>query len=805
MSFLRKFPVALLKTACCCFLLGAVWPAQAQIRLEGYRQSEIDARLFSGRWPACWISAPGVEDGAYGVCHFRKEFRLAEAPLKFVVHVSADNRYRLYVNGIQVLTGPAGGDVLNWNFDTVDLAPYLTEGNNVIAAVVWNFADRRPLAQISFGKTAFLLQGNTPQEEIVNTDTSWVALRNEAYSPHERPVFGYYAAGACERVEAAKYPWGWERPDYDDSEWSPAVGRIVAAMKGAADYPGWQLVPSPIPPMESDTVRISCVRSAENVRLPEGFPSLRSSVSVPANTEAEILLDSRVLHTGYPLLSYSGGSGAEITLGYAESLYENPEQGIKGNRNMTEGKQFVGYEDVVVADGGEGRLYSPLWWRTWRYLMIRVRTAGEPLVIDDISAVTSMYPFRRESEFFSGDDPQLQDILETGWRTARLCAHDSYMDCPYYEQLQYFGDARIQAMITMFNTRDDRLVLGALEQGRRSLVPDGITMSRYPSSLHQFIPSFSLWWIAMGHDYWMYRGGEEYLRTLLPAWRSVLSWFGQYLRPDFSLDRIPYWMFADWSGTPLGEPRREEEGNSAFQDLLYVYALQAAAQMENAFGSAAMAAEYSSLADVISSTIRRKYWDADRKMFADTFSRSDFSQHVNVLAVLCGVIEGKEASDLVRRITEDGSVMPCTVFFRYYLQQAMKLTGNGDMFLDGLQIWRDQLALGLTTWAEQPEPSRSDCHAWSASPNIEFYRIILGIDSDAPGFRRVRIEPSLGDLKRVSGTIPHPDGKISVDYEADGRGTLRARIDLPEGIAGTFVWRGKEYPLKEGRQVITAR
>ena len=141
----------------------------------------------------------------------------------------------------------------------------------------------------------------------------------------------------------------------------------------------------------------------------------------------------------------------------------------------------------------------------------------------------------------------------------------------------------------------------------------------------------------------------------------------------------------------------------------------------------------------------------------------------------------------MRRITEDCSVMPCTVYFRYYLQQTMKLTGNGDMFLDGLQIWRDQLALGLTTWAEQPEPSRSDCHAWSASPNIEFYRIILGIDSDAPGFRRVRIEPSLGDLKRVSGAIPHPDGKISVDYEADGRGALRARDCRDIRLAGKRV------------------
>ena len=118
-------------------------------------------------------------------------------------------------------------------------------------------------------------------------------------------------------------------------------------------------------------------------------------------------------------------------------------------------------------------------------------------------------------------------MLEIGWRTARLCANETYMDCPYYEQLQYFGDTRIQAMITLYNTHDAYMVKNAIEQGRQSVVADGITMSRYPSSLHQFISSFSLWWICMGHDYWMYRGDEAYMKTLLPAYRGVLSWYEQ--------------------------------------------------------------------------------------------------------------------------------------------------------------------------------------------------------------------------------------------------------------------------------------
>ena len=118
-----------------------------------------------------------------------------------------------------------------------------------------------------------------------------------------------------------------------------------------------------------------------------------------------------------------------------------------------------------------------------------------------------------------------------------------------------------------------------------------------------------------------------------------------------------------------------------------------------------------------------------------------------------------------------------------------------NLLLDNLQIWRDQMALGLTTWAETPEPSRSDCHAWGSSPNIEFFRIILGIDSDAPGFGRIRIAPSRCGLKQVSGSIPHPAGTVSADYKIDKRGRLTARLTLPEGTTGRFIWQGEQHEL----------
>ena len=229
----------------------------AQIRLEGYRQADIHPELLTGRWKAHWISMPEEPINVYGVYHMRKTFELAEVPSRFIVHVTADNRYKLYLNGRFVSLGPARGDIYNWNYETVDLAPYLKKGKNVLAAVVWNYAEQKPVAQISFNQTGFLLQGNTDVEAVVNTDASWLCMKNEAYVSWHKPVLGYYVAGPGELLSASKYPWGWEQPAYDDSKWLPAHVGIEGGAKGSRDYPGRLLVPCPIPPMDLQPERVS--------------------------------------------------------------------------------------------------------------------------------------------------------------------------------------------------------------------------------------------------------------------------------------------------------------------------------------------------------------------------------------------------------------------------------------------------------------------------------------------------------------------------------------------------------------------
>jgi hypothetical protein len=152
----------------------------------------------------------------------------------------------------------------------------------------------------------------------------------------------------------------------------------------------------------------------------------------------------------------------------------------------------------------------------------------------------------------------------------------------------------------------------------------------------------------------------------------------------------------------------------------------------------------------------------------------------------------------------DTTLAPASIYFKYYLHQALTQAGMGDDYLKWLDKWRENMALGLSTWAETSDvnTSRSDCHAWGSSPNIEFFRTLLGIESDAPGFSKIRITPHLGSIDDISGEIPHPNGKIAVNYKVQ-KGRLRAEINVPEKASGSFVWKGKTYPLKAGKNTLT--
>lgn len=768
---------------------------------------KINPYLLNKHWKAQWISHPSESLVDYGVFHFRKTFELKAKPDEFIINISADNRYRLFVNGNSVCFGPERADLEHWHYETIDIASYLKPGQNVLAAVVWNFGELKPWAQFSI-KTAFIVQGNSPKEEIVNTNTSWKVIKDRAYLPapaSSKETSGQFVVvGPCDKVDAVLYPWNWETNGYDDKSWLSPLTLDGAHPRGVGTDINWELTPRRIPMIELTHQLFPTVRRTSGDKVPDGFLSGKTTWTIPANKKITALFDQSNLTTGYPELLVSGGKGSTIKLTYSESLFDS--KGVKGNRNEIEGKSILGYSDYFLPDGNNNRQFRPLWFRTWRYLQIEIETKAEPLKINSFTSEFAAYPLK-ENAIFDSDQPDLKKIWDVGWRTARLCANETYFDCPYYEQLQYVGDTRIQALISLYVSGDDRLVRNAIMNLSESQFYEGLTRSRYPSANPQIIPPFSLYWVDMVNDYWTLRDDPEFIKSFLPGIENVLKWFTKRIDPKTGLlGMVEYWNFVDWAkewpwdntigygGVPKGGAN---DGNSSILSMQFAYAAQRASELFKFYGQTEEAEKYANIAGKLTKAVYEKCWDESRGYLADTPDKKEFSMHAQIFGVLTNTIPEKDQKAFVQRFMNDKSLIQPTMYFRFYLTQALKKTGLADKYLETLGLWHEMLDKGLTTFAENPDPARSDCHAWSASPDYDFLATVAGIRPASPGFRTVDVEPALGKLTFIKGQMPHPAGMIIFDLKRKGNDAITGEITLPEGLTGTFRWNGKEIVLKE--------
>jgi len=586
------------------------------------------------------------------------------------------------------------------------------------------------------------VHGHDLVARAADSDASWQVERETGVETVQPRLRGYYASEPGERLDASMYDWSANEAATGNKSWVAAITLGRGARRGETDPPNnWQLVSDPLPPMEMRQVPTGRIVRASGINLPTDDPE--KVFIVESRSRVSILIDSGQLMTGYPVLETEGGRGAMVQLTYAEALVD--ERGEKGNRNDISGKHIVGVHDEFLP-GCTRCQFMPLAWRTWRYLQLDIETAGQALHIDSLHSWFTAYPFVETSSFQS-EDSSLTSIWQTGWRTARLDAHDTYMDTPYWERLQYVGDTRIQALISYTVADDDRLARQAIQAFNDSRIPEGLTTSRYPSSLTQIIPTFSLLWIGMVHDFWLYRGDGDFVRAQLPGIRTVAGWYLARQRPDGMLDRLPWWPFVDWGRDfSFGMPPSEANGGSSVVTLQFIEALGYASHMEDALGDEFHAAEYRAAAKRAADAVWKLCWNQQYGLLADTPAQRHYSQHANILGVWLDVIPENEQGDVLRKVLSvsdvgfraSGPLPPITTasyYFRFYLARALEHAGLGDLYLQLLGPWKSMLARGLTTWAESPEPTRSDSHAWSAHPNYDLLTIVAGVHPKSPGFR----------------------------------------------------------------------
>ena len=792
---------------------------QAQESSVSINHQGKDHTQLKHAWTAQWITHPRASTLDYGVFLFRKDFDLNELPDSFMIYISADNRYRLYVNGTFVCEGPAEGDLLNWRYETLDLVPYLHRGKNTLAVAVINFGEYRKAAQQTF-QTALILQGEKDLPVNVNTGSmTWKVIRDDAYEdiPFVSDSLGaYYAAGPGDRMDASLHPWGWQLPGYDDSLWlTPKKATVEFAVgRGFLYGSTWFLVPRRIPLMERTVQRFPRIVRAEGIRPSTAFLEGTAPLRIAPHRRVTLLLDLTRHSTGYPSLTWSRGRESRIRITYAEALYKTDETpkmvtdgnliyyDLKGDRNNTRNKEIRGIYDILLPDGGVHRLFIPWGRRTLRFVQMDIITAEEPLVLEDYHMVRTVYPFREKAHFESNDS-LLTRIWEVAWRTIRNSSAETYMD-PYFEQLQYIGDTRIEALVSLYVSGDDRLMRKALRQFNDSRLPNGLTQSRYPAYITQVIPTYSLLWIDMVHDYYMLRDDDALISSFLPGIRDVLGWFIRHIDERMAmLTGLEWWNFTDWTeGFQNGIPPGADDGYSANVTLQLVLALQNAAELFDHFGKQDEAEKYRTLASSLIRGVYHHCYDAGKGLFAETPEKRIFSQHTNIWAILTNALPPEQQPALMRHVLSDTSLIRASIYFRFYLFRALQKTGMGNHYTSLLEPWERMLRNGMTTFGETDLNPRSECHGWSASPCFDMLHTVAGIGPGSPGFATVIIQPNPGKLTRFRATLPHPAGMITVDYTQKKREKVSFLITLPEELEGAFRYGDTTVLIHPGTQIL---
>ncbi len=775
----------------------------------------------SGRWAdrnirpqyaiesASWIWHPGLGSDDVAVVRFSNTFTLDEART-VRLHVSADERYELCIDGQWVSMGPDRCDANHWSFASYDVE--LEAGEHRIEATVQRLAHFAPHAQVSL-RPAFILKSEGLDEQLDTGVGPWRVQKLGGLGFQTVPMRAYHVIGPSFTLDAS----GFFEPVDEPVEPVVVRGPVGKSVTGIV-APLWGLWPSPLPDMIRRPVRTGTVRAVAHrdelaavteadMRDPQA-PAWQAlldgtPLTVAPRTTVHVVWDLDEYYCGFPLLTLSGGRGASAEVQWAEALYhlDDAQQPThKGQRDEVVGKVFFGFGDRFVTDG-KPRTFRSLWWRSGRYVLLSVRTADEPLTLDPPAILETRYPYEPDASWRSSDTA-LDAATPIMVRAMQMCSHETYMDCPCYEQMMYVGDTRLEMLTGHVLFADDRLTRRGIELFDWSRWRTGFVAERYPSTPYQLSLTFAMLWVSMVRDYAWWRDEPAFVRERLVGVRAMLEHFRTLLNDQDLLEDLPGWSFMDWGpGWFAGNAPDGEHGVSALNNLLFVQALQHAADLETACGEKAMARRNRALAARVAAALVRTFWDEPRGLLADDPAHAHFSEHAQSLAILTDILDETRRDRALHGLLHDEGLARATVYFSFYLLEALAKLGRGDLLHQRLDFWKDLIGQGFKTTVEKPEPSRSDCHAWGAHPLWHMHASLAGVRPGSAGFRTVRIAPSPGPLTSIDATIPHPRGRIVTSLRFDGD-ACSGTVELPKRTRGTFVWRGETLTLRPGANRI---
>lgn len=746
------------------------------------------------------------------ILYFRKQFLYTDRMARCVLRISADSRYRLYINGELVLFGPCKGSEYRWYYETLDITEELQEGINQIAVKVLHYpitGENLSVSRSPYGMLICEAACYDEQDELlvsIGTDESWLCQKDASLS-FRAGEYNTMFLGGTEQTCGELRPFGWETLDHDDSQWEHCcVYDLVDTTTGVLEP--WQLTQREIPLLYEKGRSFQRIMRSRGTELPDtAFQAVidtddETGCTLAAGSCVTLDLDAGELTTGFPVFTFSGGAGTRVEILYAE-CYEHPPVVIpwerdKGLRDDAAAGELYGdlacYRIAGIGNAEHPEVYEPFWFKTFRFIRVRITVGAEPCTFSDMAYRETGYPLEVRADFHCSD-PELNDVWDISVRTLQRCMHESYEDCPYYEQFQYTMDTHLQMLFTYQISGDDSLARKAIYDYHCSKLPQGLLQSRFPSIEPQIIPCFNIYWILMVYDHYLYFRDEQLLRRYLPTIDGVLYWFEGQLGEEGLVTDIPrqYWQFIDWVDQwreGRGVPPAAQEGPLTVTSLLYAVGLQRAAELHAVLGREGMAGEYRDRSDQLLCSIRRLCWSSEHELFRDGPSSSGFSQHAQLWAVLAGLVDEQSGAALMRRAINDPTLAQVSYSMAFFLLRALSAAGVYREQKDPWVKWRKMLAMHLTTWNEDPVTQRSDCHAWGAIPLYDFTAELLGVRPESITSDRILIAPQPCAVEELQGTVMTRGGTVHVHRRRAGGKTiltiknpdaLELVIRLPDG------------------------
>ncbi|CAK7222175.1 hypothetical protein SBRCBS47491_004780 [Sporothrix bragantina] len=668
-----------------------------------------------------------------------------------VLHFSADTRYKLFVNGKRVAVGPARSSPWIWYYDTLDIGPYLQPGDNeVVFLVVRYFVTVR--GAMPFARTPF--PGLTAVGQISERITP---------KPLGAPV--------------------------------TPVGYGIRTTNG--ELAPWRLRPRAIAVPEESSVAVNTVRKCNSSISVEDWTSYlsgKSALTLTAGSAHTLEIQADVHSTAFLQWSFRAihkdseigqiaPSQVHLKVMYSEG-YENEPRNYpffrsKSDRLDAEHGYLIGPFDEVTLDlptNGSAVNYEPFWFRTLRIMRLQVSVSGAlPVQLVSFGATQVNYPMGIKASWNHPTDADSAAMWDVSIRTMRNCMFDGYVDCPFYEQLQYSGDSRSVGLFHYLLSGDDCLMRQAIGSFGASVLSEGLTQSRFPSHVPQIIAGFPLYWVMQICDHHLYFGDSAFARSFLPRIDGVLDFFDQHVDPRGLVSGLPsdVWQYVDWVTTwgatdehpDKGVPTAGRKSNChTFFSMLYAVVLRQAAGLARDVGRPGYAHEYNTRADALVSAVQKHCFDGQFYTDSTTDALGDggptaYSQHCQVFAVLSGACDKNDRARLLTESfsAEEGRFSKCSYVMQFYALRAFALAGDQayEAFLwpRVWQPWRAMLANNLSTWEEDDVRQRSDCHAWGSVPIYEFCTELAGVQPTAPGARKIQFKPRLRLADRLGAKV----------------------------------------------------